>query len=129
MMPNFSQLSSKGVFLNSLAIFLELCDPFTGKVSKYYQTFDKIDPHYCATDKYLSLSHIDKIWNEPLEEVKVDESEEFNFMTECFFITHTLIKISFKKVIDKYNEACKSAHKAIMSRDPVMLEKGLSHVY
>lgn len=57
MMPNFGTLSTKGCFLNALAIFLELCAPFTAKLGKYFDNFDKIDPHYCATNKFLNLEN------------------------------------------------------------------------
>lgn len=82
MMPSFGKLSSKGCFLNTLALFLELCAPFTAKLSKYYENFEKINPLYCATEAYLKLGHCDKLNTEQLEEVKVDEEEGFNFMTE-----------------------------------------------
>lgn len=106
MMPKFAILSSKGLFLNWLALFLELCDPFTSKPNKFYDMFEKVDSHYWATEKHLKLGQIDRIWNEELEEVKVDD-EEFNFITEWFFITHILCKISFKKVVNQYNDAWK----------------------
>ena len=129
MRPKHQALSSKGLFFNSLALFLELWDPFTNDPSKYYEAFEKVNPYYWATDKYLSLSHIDKIWNEQLEEVKVDDEEEFNFITECFFITHVLIKLSYKKVVYQYNDILKIAQKYIDSKDNEKIEKLLDIVY
>ena len=102
MKPNYDTLSSKGLFINWLSLFLEFCDPFSSKPSKYYETFEKINTHYWATDKYLSLTKIDKICGDELEEVKADD-EDFNFVTEWFFITHVLINLSFKKVIKAYD--------------------------
>ena len=46
MMPQMATLSSKGLFLNAIAIFLELSFPFTSKLSKFQDNFEKIDPLY-----------------------------------------------------------------------------------
>jgi hypothetical protein len=61
--------------------------------------------------------------------VKVDDEQEFHFITECFFITHTLIKISFKKVIKMYDSACKQANDAFMTRDPGLIQKAGNQVF
>jgi ubiquitin conjugation factor E4 B len=129
MMPKFANLSTKGCFFNAMAIFLELCAPFTAKMSSYYQTFDKVDALYWASEKYLDLSNCDRINTDCLEEVKVDDEHEFHFITECFFITHTLIKISFTKVIKMYDSAWKQANDAYMSRDPDLIQKAGNQVF
>jgi len=88
MMPNTMILSSKGLLLNSLAVLLEMCAPFTMKTSKYYDMFDKINPLYAATNEFLKLDSVEKFNSHQIEEVKVDTDEGFNFVTEWFFITH-----------------------------------------
>lgn len=57
MMPQLANLTSKAVFLNALAIFLELSAPFVIKLEKFQDNFKKIDPLYCATEKYLNLGN------------------------------------------------------------------------
>jgi hypothetical protein len=46
MMPNPMTLTSKSLFLNAIAIFLELSLPFVSKLEKTENSFGKIDPLY-----------------------------------------------------------------------------------
>lgn len=78
--------------------------PFTSKMGKFFDNFSKIDPLYCSTDAFLRYSKFDKIaLPQDGEEVKLDEDEGFNFITECFFITHALVKLSFKQAVRYYD--------------------------
>lgn len=129
MMPQFANLTPKSVFLNALAIFLELSAPFVSKLEKFQDNFRKINPLYCATEKYLNLGNCDKINSHQIEETKVDDDQEFNFITECFFITHTIIKIAYKKVIKQYNQACEQAQAAGSSMNIPELDAALNQVF
>lgn len=46
MMPNPATLTSQSLFLNAIAIFLELSLPFISKLEKIEGSFGKIDPLY-----------------------------------------------------------------------------------
>lgn len=128
MMPQFATLTSKSVFLNAIAIFLELAAPFMSKLDKFTTSFSKIDPLYCACEDLLQLSNCDKLNSDQIEEVKVPDSE-FNFITECFFITHTLIRIGYKKNIKTYNQACEQAQAAAATMDSKTIEPAFNQVF
>ena len=130
MMPNpMAPLSSKGLFFNALAVFLELSDPFTSRPKKFIDSFSKIDAHYWATNDYLHLKDVDKLSQNEIEEYKVEDKENFHFITEVFFITHSLIKLSFKKVMKEYQNTAQNVNASIGAKDMAGVERNLSILF
>lgn len=128
MMPQIGNLTGKSVFLNSIAVFLELCAPFLAKPEEYRTGFGKIDPFYLLNKKYLDFGDYEKINSEQIEETKVDYDHEFNFVTECFFITHALIKIGYKKMMAVYTEGQHILKLLFRDPHPRIREVGLNIV-
>lgn len=102
---------SDGFMLNLSNILLRLCQPF----SKYSdEKILKVDPTYCAAipidsnDAKTRGIHIIGLDKETcLVPVINDDnttkivSKNFNFITECFFLTHRSLDLGYRIVIDK----------------------------
>ncbi|CAH0391008.1 unnamed protein product [Bemisia tabaci] len=100
-----------GFAMNLSALLLKLSEPFIRNV-KDPKLF-KIDPTYCAvkitTDEGSQSKgvHLRKLCTEtcllPAEEntERPISEQPFSFITECFFMTHRAIDLSFRVVLDK----------------------------
>lgn len=75
------------------------------------------------------MSNCDKLNSEQIEEVKVEDDHEFNFITECFFITHTLIKIGYKEMVRLYNQTAEQAQASARTMDMKMIEPAFNKVF
>lgn len=108
-----SSTVSDGFMLNLGNILLRLCQPF----SKYSDDkILKVDPTYCSAisindnDAKLRNIHINGLNKEtcliptPDNEEKI-VSKKYNFITECFFLTHRTLDLGYRIVIEKLMKA------------------------
>lgn len=126
--PNLAQLSD-GFMLNFLHVVLLLCKPFA---LPYSDKLLKIDPKYCALpslalneinqnemqkihlrglhdDAYLigkpePASSDSQATGQPAQEpdLALSDRNNYNFMTEIFFICHKAIQLAFKSCYDRF---------------------------
>ncbi|XP_063221072.1 ubiquitin conjugation factor E4 A [Bacillus rossius redtenbacheri] len=85
---------SEGFMLNLSAVLLRLCRPFCSDPEKYL----RIDPTYCSVEEHGLASETCLI---PAEEgVQRPAAGSFNFITECFFLAHRALDLSFRVTLD-----------------------------
>ena len=59
-------VASQGFVLNMISLLLLLCKPFTSNFEKYKGFFEKINPAYLMTDRFVDkVSGLDKIETVP----------------------------------------------------------------
>lgn len=116
----FTQMyASEGFCLNLCSIMLRLCKPFSEPRSAKLL---KIQPTYCrmvaANEKEARERgiHAEGLSKEtcliPNEETQSPPMEEhYNFITECFFLTHQCIHMSFHTVHEKFLKLNQELHR------------------
>nr|XP_022317607.1 ubiquitin conjugation factor E4 A-like [Crassostrea virginica] len=116
----FTQMyASEGFCLNLCSIMLRLCKPFSEPRSAKLL---KIQPTYCrmvaanekeAREKGMHAEGLPKetclIPNE--ENQSPSTGENYNFITECFFLTHQCIHMSFHTVHEKFLKLNQELHR------------------
>ncbi|XP_050447919.1 ubiquitin conjugation factor E4 A [Cataglyphis hispanica] len=102
---------SDGFMLNMGNVLLRLCQPFCVKFND--TKIPKIDPTYCsaeAKDETESLQrgiHMKELSSETCL-IPTSEGERrpiahsFGFVTECFFLTHHALDLSYRVILDKF---------------------------
>ncbi|XP_061168185.1 ubiquitin conjugation factor E4 A-like [Saccostrea echinata] len=116
----FTQMyASEGFCLNLCSIMLRLCKPFSEPKSAKLL---KIQPTYCrmvaanekeAKEKGIHTEGLSKesclVPNEENESICTEEN--YNFITECFFMTHQCIYMSFHTVHEKFLKLNQELHR------------------
>lgn len=96
-----------GFVINLVTLLLRLCQPFCGNVSD--QKILKVDPTYCAVPEdaresknvnMIGLSEETCLIPVENDEIRLT-SENYSFVTECFYLTHKTLDISFRVCVDQ----------------------------
>lgn len=103
---NFTSVTD-GFMLNMCNVMLRLCQPFTSNFRD--KKILKVDPTYCAVpnektkDKGIHMSNLsEETCFLPMEENGHRYlAENYNFVTECFFMTHKTLDLGFRVAVDK----------------------------
>lgn len=101
---HLSKFSSDGLLLNLLDLLLEYCMPFCSTAS--CDKLLKINYNY-ATAKNVNLHELDK--ETKIITLKEEQQQpparlppiEFNFITECFYLTHNCLRLSYVSLYQK----------------------------
>lgn len=99
--------SSDAFMINLSTLLLRLCQPICANLSD--QKILKIDPTYCAViDEEREKKHVSMLGLStetcliPVEnEEKRPTAETYTFVTECFFMTHKTLDISFRICVEQ----------------------------
>ncbi|XP_074648807.1 ubiquitin conjugation factor E4 A-like [Tubulanus polymorphus] len=117
---------SDGFFMNLCAVLLRLCQPFCSVNNEIPVKLLTINPTYCVTkaenkqDAWAHSIHMQGLSEDtkfiPGEENELKEIQEteihYNFITECFFMTHRCLMLGFHVVYEKYVQLNNDLHQA-----------------
>lgn len=94
---------SDGFFMNLLDIFLTYSMPFCANKTTQTSKLTKVNPYYASSDAKLKSTTILDSETKfiPSRSVSIDIESNFNFITECFYYTHNLIRLSYLSLYQK----------------------------
>uniref|UniRef100_A0A182Y3P4 Ubiquitin conjugation factor E4 A n=1 Tax=Anopheles stephensi TaxID=30069 RepID=A0A182Y3P4_ANOST len=115
--------------INLAGVLLHLCQPLLKPQLKVLM----VDPTYCAVkeaDKETKAVHMLDAEKEtcllPLEDDKEQrlEAEKYNFITECFFMTHKAIDLGYRVCIEKFFRMNRELHRLQTMYYEMMAQNG-----
>lgn len=84
-------LSTDGFILNLISILIKFCQPFVDpKVDK----LSSVELGYLSSSKRFNFTKQPKL-ADPIDKMQIESKENFNFITECFFLTYYGLYIGF----------------------------------
>lgn len=122
------RLASDAFSIGLTAVLLRLCKPLLKPSYKVLV----VDPSYCAVfdeDCKKCGVHMKHIYKEtcliPLEvsEVRIT-ADKYNFITECFFMTHKAIDLGYRVCIEKFMKLYREVHRMRSMYDSSVAQHG-----
>lgn len=127
---------SDGFMLNVSAVLLRLCQPF---VTSYNSSkILKIDPTYCAAqissadeaqkrNCHMHNLHLETCLLPTEAEQERPVSENFNFITECYFMAQKSLDLGFRICVEKVNNLIKELSKIQQAYNDAVASRGANH--